>query len=528
MDIVIGYRDVDVDYVCDKMYYHCQDIDKKLRKVDILTQKKHTDYHDRLIAQRGFTYDEYLWLFDGALDENQYHNYPVFNFLKIVTDVQRRYFTARYEASKEDYIRLLKSIHFQTIETFFRRIAAHVPASDLNAHCYISGRTRSGKSTVMQSMFRLLQEKGHSLVLIDPHGDLAKSVKRSSLNSNHENVIFISPTFKKGYKCVINPFDIKERNEQYIITLASRLVSVFADVSDSKMTHNMKTPLTNIISTLLRKKGSHIKEIRYFFDKDKRDEYIQLGKQSPHESQREFFSSGQLDNVDKVTARAIQRKINSFLNIPAFYNMVTGKSTIDLEDAMNSGKTIIIDLSIGDLDEEGIDVMGKFFLSLILFYAFKRPIGKRPSTYVFIDEFQNFVTNEIGKILDQAAKYGLHLILANQYIMQVSSLDVKNSVKVNTNVKLFGMNVHEHFEFFAKTLGKKVEELTQIPKYHFLLQNGTKVTNPVKSSNTVNAPQYLLTRQEEKELDKYLLEKYYVPIDSNGQKESELKPKFGR
>ena len=74
---------------------------------------------------------------------------------------------------------------------------------------------------------------------------------------------------------------------------------------------------------------------------------------------------------------------------------------------------------------------------------------ERPSTYVFIDEFQNFVTDEIGSILDQSAKYGLHLILANQYIMQISNLDVRNSVKVNTNVKLFGLNAHEHFEFFC-------------------------------------------------------------------------------
>ena len=292
---------------------------------------------------------------------------------KIITDVQRRYFTSRFEASKDGYLRLLQSLQLQTIKCFSRQIATYIAVSDLNAHCYISGRTRSGKSTVIQSMFRVLQEKGHSLILIDPHGDLAQSVKRSSLNNKHDNVIFISPNFKSGYKCIINPFEVKENNEQYITTLASRLVSVFADVSDSKMTHNMKTPLLNIICTLLRKGIAHVKEIRYFFDKEKKYQYIELGKQSPHESQREFFASGQLDNVDYVTARAIQRKINSFLNIPAFYNMVTGKSTIDLEQAMNGGKSIIIDLSIGDLDKEGVNVMGKFFLSLIFVLCIQTP-----------------------------------------------------------------------------------------------------------------------------------------------------------
>ena len=83
--------------------------------------------------------------------------------------------------------------------------------------------------------------------------------------------------------------------------------------------------------------------------------------------------------------------------------------------------------------------------------------------------------------------------------------------------------------FFAKTLGKKIEDLAKIEKYHFLLQNGTKVIGPVKSSNTVNTPHYLLTREEEKELDKYLLKKYYVPIQNSQETEiSSLKPKFGR
>lgn len=60
---------------------------------------------------------------------------------------------------------------------------------------------------------------------------------------------------------------------------------------------------------------------------------------------------------------------------------------------------------------------GRFIVGLLRIIAFQRshiPQEFRTPTYLFIDEFQNFETEDIEKGLTQLRKYGLHLILANK------------------------------------------------------------------------------------------------------------------
>jgi len=67
---------------------------------------------------------------------------------------------------------------------------------------------------------------------------------------------------------------------------------------------------------------------------------------------------------------------------------------------------------------------GRFIVGMLRILAFQRssiPKEFRTPTYLFIDEFQNFVSDDIEKALTQLRKYGLHLILANQYVGQVAS-----------------------------------------------------------------------------------------------------------
>jgi hypothetical protein len=45
--------------------------------------------------------------------------------------------------------------------------------------------------------------------------------------------------------------------------------------------------------------------------------------------------------------------------------------------------------------------------------------GERKDFYLYIDEFQNYITDSIGVILSEARKYRLNLTIAHQYIGQL-------------------------------------------------------------------------------------------------------------
>ena len=48
------------------------------------------------------------------------------------------------------------------------------------------------------------------------------------------------------------------------------------------------------------------------------------------------------------------------------------------------------------------------------------PELKREDFYLYVDEFQNFATDSFATILSEARKYKLNLVMANQYIDQMS------------------------------------------------------------------------------------------------------------
>lgn len=49
----------------------------------------------------------------------------------------------------------------------------------------------------------------------------------------------------------------------------------------------------------------------------------------------------------------------------------------------------------------------------------KMPQEDRKDFYLYVDEFQNFVSNTFADILSEARKYRLSLIMAHQYIAQL-------------------------------------------------------------------------------------------------------------
>lgn len=48
------------------------------------------------------------------------------------------------------------------------------------------------------------------------------------------------------------------------------------------------------------------------------------------------------------------------------------------------------------------------------------PEEERKDFYLYVDEFQNFATDSFGTILSEARKYKLNLVMANQYIDQMT------------------------------------------------------------------------------------------------------------
>jgi type IV secretory pathway TraG/TraD family ATPase VirD4 len=75
-------------------------------------------------------------------------------------------------------------------------------------------------------------------------------------------------------------------------------------------------------------------------------------------------------------------------------------------------------------------MIGSFLVTKFQIEAMGRadiPFTQRKPFYLYIDEFQNFATDSFESILSEARKYKLSLIMANQYISQISE-NIKNAI----------------------------------------------------------------------------------------------------
>ncbi|EKE21517.1 MAG: hypothetical protein ACD_7C00208G0008, partial [uncultured bacterium] len=99
------------------------------------------------------------------------------------------------------------------------------------------------------------------------------------------------------------------------------------------------------------------------------------------------------------------------------------KSALDFRKIMDEGKILLINLSKGRIGEINSHLLGMVIVGKILMAALSRvdmPEDERKDFYLYIDEFQNVTTDSISQILSEARKYKLNLIIAHQFIGQLS------------------------------------------------------------------------------------------------------------
>ena len=116
-------------------------------------------------------------------------------------------------------------------------------------------------------------------------------------------------------------------------------------------------------------------------------------------------------------------KLGQFLSDPMLRNIFGQKENrIDIEEIMNTKKILLINLSKGKIGEENSSFFGAMFLTKIKQAGMARaklPHDKRYDFYLYVDEFQNVVTDTFENILSEARKYSLNLTVAHQYVGQL-------------------------------------------------------------------------------------------------------------
>jgi hypothetical protein len=149
-------------------------------------------------------------------------------------------------------------------------------------------------------------------------------------------------------------------------------------------------------------------------------------------------------------------------------------SAFNFRKAMDEQKIILCNLSKGILGEEDAKFLGLILVPKVLTAAMSRqdiPMDQRKDFYLYVDEFQNYATEDFAVILSEARKYKLNLIVANQFIGQIDE-EVKNAVfgnvgtMVSFRVGVTDANFLQHE--FTPTFNDN--DLANIEKFHVYIK----------------------------------------------------------
>lgn len=447
------------------------------------------------------------------------------------------------KGSDRAYIEYLEKNAPELAHFFCTSFPFRIPEVARQKHTYILGGSGSGKSELLKVFmypYIIKKQRKETVILFDPHGDIAEQVGHWKEHREGDNIIYFDPLLKSGFTPCINPLDIpKNTTPQQINYMAECLTEVFKEIvgAESSITANMGTLLKAVLTILLQKEGATLKDLQLFMRDDENSELLAYAVEHSPKGQRHFFEHAFSDSNYKPTKNALYTKIQDLLNSQIFYDITIGKSTLNIRELMDSRKTVIFNLAKGKLGEQSSSAFGRFLLGMMQGFSFQRqdtPEKSRVPTHLFLDEFHNFVTPSIQTVLDESRKYGLHLTLVQQFFGQKTSTAIRASIMNNTAIKICGTGESASLEAMARVMtGATKEDLQncecgeffiKVKKQSGILQQayGTHYARPFKNGTSLLGFKNSMSRDNWEGLKKQQIEKYYRSTIEQFEKEESI------
>ena len=336
-------------------------------------------------------------------------------------------------------------------ELFALKTPFAIPEERRFEHMHIVAGSGHGKTQTMQYFIaKDLEDVAmgkKSVVVIDSQGDLINTILKAR-TLPPENIVLIDPE-DIAYPVSLNLFSVgQERLEKYGDLERERLTNSIIELYDFVLGSLLSAGMTAKQSVVFRYvtrlmfyiPDATIHTLRELLEDGGTDayrEHIEKLEGTPRRFFETEFDSKEFSN----TKTQVLRRLYGVLENQTFERMFTNpESKFDMFTELGAGKLILINTSKSLLKEQGTEIFGRFFIALIAQAAQERatlPDADRLPSMVYIDEAQDYFDQNIGIILSQARKYKVGMIMAHQYLGQLSN-GLQEAFEANTSIKLAG------------------------------------------------------------------------------------------
>lgn len=388
-----------------------------------------------------------------------------------------------------------------------------VSNDDRRRHMYIVGQTGTGKSYALTSLALQDIYAGNGLAFLDPHGSAIAEIIRRIPPERAEDVIYFNASDTER-PMGLNYLEHRNEYERHeIVNGFLGLMKKMFDPHDQGIVGpRFERAVRNAMLTVMTEPGNTFIEVLRaitdekfalsFMDKIDDDEvrnYWLVEMANTEQREKSEILGWLTSKFDRFTTNILVRHI-----------VGQSHSSFDFREVMDNRKILLINLSKGLIGEQNAQFLGLLIIPQILRAALSRediPESDRKDFYLYVDEFQNFATEDFAQILSEARKYRLNLIVANQYINQMTE-QIRNAVFGNVGTLMSFRVGATDAEYLSKEFAPIFQQqdlirLENANVYIKTLVSGV-ATSPFSMSTFYNLDQTFPKQEQTAELIKQL------------------------
>ncbi len=319
-------------------------------------------------------------------------------------------------------------------------------------HTHILAGTGHGKTQTLQYLIaddlrRGIEVEAGSVVVLDPHGDLIKTLTRTTFfteNLYGRRTIIIDPSdiefpiglnlFDVGFDTALDP-KTKETIQNNTIDFFEYF---FSALLGSELTGKQGTLFRYIGILLMHVPNANITTLIDLMEHGERYKPY-MAKLSG--SAKLFFDSRFFDPSFRETKKQVSIRLFGVLSSQTLDRMFSvKKSSINFYDALQAGAVILVNTATDFLGQQSSEIFARLIISLVGQALIRRAAiepNDRTPTYLYIDEAGPLVDDTLVRMLTQVRKYKGAITFSHQYLDQIPAA-IRAGVISNTAIKIAG------------------------------------------------------------------------------------------
>lgn len=340
----------------------------------------------------------------------------------------------------------------------------HLLEEDRFRHLYLIGQTGTGKSVFLESLIKQDIRNGRGVCVVDPHGDLVDACLGWVPRERADDVIVFDPSdLERPMGLNMLEADTPEEKDFIALEAMNMMIGLFGnEIFGPRIQDYFRNGCLTLMDD---PDGGALTDIVRLFTDDAWQQMKVAKVKNP------IVKSFWVNQMAQTGAREKQEmipyfaaKFGAFITNTLMRNVIgQTKSAFRFDEVMDQGKILLVKLSKGLIGDINANLLGMIFVNKIQVAAMRRqqkPKETRVPFYLYVDEFQNFITDSFESILSEARKYRLGLIIAHQYIDQLMKEGLGRGADEKVKNAVFGnVGTMMNFKIGAKDAEYMAKEM---------------------------------------------------------------------